>query len=164
MSKELEQIQDHSYSKASKTLLESYPRYNSMHSDELNSFLDRKRFAVLATTRKDGRAHAAPVGFVVWKNAFWIASVEGAKARNLRSKPWASIVVIEGEPSKDHRAVIAEGPVKLHEGVEMKRIWEELISYWQKKMGQTNLDWASVLIELDPERLFSYDGTKPLNH
>jgi nitroimidazol reductase NimA-like FMN-containing flavoprotein (pyridoxamine 5'-phosphate oxidase superfamily) len=41
-----------------------------MNSDELNSFLDKKLFAVLATTRKDGRAHAAPVGFVAWKNAF----------------------------------------------------------------------------------------------
>lgn len=95
--KDLANIQEQSYAKASKSLLESYPQSRMMTKDELIAFLNSKRFAVLATARKDGRAHATPIGFLVWNGAFWIASAEGARSRNLQNNPWASIVVIEGE-------------------------------------------------------------------
>jgi len=132
-----------------------------MDVSELNEFLGRKKYAVLATTRSDGRSHAAPIGFLLWKNAFWIASVEGARARNLRKRLWASIVIMEGEPPNNHEALIAEGQVQLHEGSEMKGILlqSEFIDLWKKKLGRKP-DWASVLIELRPERLFSYTRDK----
>ncbi len=122
---------------------------------ELTEFLNKKRYAVLATSRRDGRAHAAPIGFVIWKNGFWIASIEGARTRNLRNRPWASIVVAEGDSTGEHRAVIAEGPVELHKAAESGVFFQE----YKKKFGRS-VDWATIVIELNPERLFSYDGTK----
>jgi hypothetical protein len=151
--------QERSYANASKGLLDSYPKCLSMNGDELAAFLGRKLYAVLATTRPDGRAQAAPVGFIVWKSAFWIASVQGARVNNLKARAWASIVVAEGEPRKEHRAVVAEGRVNLYEGSEKESVIQELASPWQEKHGH-QLDWAAALIELIPEKLFSFDGTK----
>ena len=154
----LASIQERSYSQASKALLGSYPKSRSMNANELDSFLNTKLYAVLATTRPDGRAHATPIAFTVWKDAFWVGSVEGVRVRNLKSHPWASIVVVEGEPPKDHRAVIAEGRVKLYKASELKNNLELLELIKQKHGGEP--DWATVFIELNPERLFSYNGTK----
>lgn len=151
--------QEGSYARASGGLLESYPKSLSMNADELLAFLGRKRYAVLATTRADCRAQAAPIGFIVWRSAFWIASVKGARVNNLKAHPWASIVVAEGEPRKEHRAVVAEGPVNLYEGPKKENLLQELTTLWQEKHGH-QLDWAAALIEVIPEKLFSFDGTK----
>lgn len=158
---DLTDIQERSYLRASKSLLESYPKTHAMNASELGEFLDRKIYAVLATTRPDGRAHATPVGFLLWRSAFWIASIEGTRARNLKNQPWASIVIIEGEPPRKHQAVIAEGPVQMHKDSEMKEILleQEFTGRWERKLGRKP-DWASVLIELRPKRLFSYDAKK----
>jgi nitroimidazol reductase NimA-like FMN-containing flavoprotein (pyridoxamine 5'-phosphate oxidase superfamily) len=130
-----------------------------MNAIELDSFLSRKRYAVLATARPDGRAHATPIAFSIWKDSFWVGSVGGVRVRNLQSHPWASVVVMEGEPPKEHRAVIGEGPVKLHDASELKNSLRGLAELVKQKHGN-ELDWATVIIELNPERLFSYDGTK----
>ena len=84
------------------------------------SLLDDNRYAVLATARGDGRAHAAPVAFVMADGSFWIATVQGLRLRNLRAIPWASVVVMDGDADEDeegtpHRALTAEGPVVLHD-------------------------------------------------
>lgn len=158
----LANIQERSYANASKTLLESYPESLSMNVVELDSFLSRKRYAVLATARPDGRAHATPIAFSVWRDSFWVGSVEGVRIRNLRSHPWASIVVMEGEPAKEHRAVIGEGPVKLHDASELKGTLRDLSKLVKQKHG-SELEWATMIIELKAERLFSYDGTKEVS-
>ena len=150
-------VQERSYARASGVLLASYPQKSSMNAAELSEFLGRKKYAVLATSRADGRAHAAPVGFTVWRRAFWVATVEGTKARNLRSRPWASIVVIEGEPPATHKAVIAEGHVVLHGAEDAASAG--LSDRWAIKHG-SRPDWANVFGELLPERVFSYDGGK----
>jgi nitroimidazol reductase NimA-like FMN-containing flavoprotein (pyridoxamine 5'-phosphate oxidase superfamily) len=147
-------IQNRSYERATKSLLDSYPKSKSMNRNKLTDFLESKRYAVLATSRIDGRAHATPISFIVANNAFWIASVEGTRSRNLEAKPWASIVIFEGDKTEIHKAVIAEGPVKLH-----KTLDKNILEQYKKKV-HGNLGWASVFIELKPERLFSFDGSK----
>jgi len=122
------------------------------------AFLDQKRYAVLATGRRDGRPHAAPIAFSVWRGAFWIATVEGVRLRNLRSRPYASIVVTDGDERARHRAVIAEGAVVIHEGAgagEADRLFGE---NWRLRHGG-DPTWAAAMIELRPERVFSFDGT-----
>jgi nitroimidazol reductase NimA-like FMN-containing flavoprotein (pyridoxamine 5'-phosphate oxidase superfamily) len=153
------QIQNQSYDRAGRGVLESFPKSKALKAENFLEFLVRKRYGVLATTRSDGRAHAAPIGFTVWNGAFWIASVEGAKARNLRNRAWASIVIMEGEPATKHIAIIAEGSAKLYEGSEFARIRDKLIEVWEKK-HDSKLEWANLLIELKPERIFSYDGSR----
>ncbi len=150
-------VQNRSYDRAGPGILESYPRSRSMDAARLAALLDHTRYAVLATSRPDGRAQAAPVAFTVWDGAFWVASVSGARARNLRVHPYASIVIMEGEDMA-HRAVIAEGPVTTHEKLDLGGRRNELWALWQARHRQLP-DWATLLIELRPERFFSYDAT-----
>jgi hypothetical protein len=120
------------------------------------SLLDENRYCVLATARPDGRAHAAPVAFVVADGSFWIATVQGLRLRNLGATPWASIVVMdgdadEGEEGIPHRALTAEGPVELHAVAALARFQEE----WLDRHTDAP-DWATAFIELRPQRVFSH--------
>jgi hypothetical protein len=65
---------------------------------------------------------------------------------------------MEGEGSS-HRAVIAEGPVKLHKAIEFEHLPGEFRKLWVARHGEQPT-WAVALIELRPDRLFSYDATK----
>lgn len=153
----LAEIQERSYARAGPGLLESYPHNRAMDAGRLAAFLDSRRYAVLATSRPDGRPQAAPVAFIVWNGAFWFASVRGARLRNLRARPYASVVLMEGEGSS-HRAMIAEGPVVLHELRAEGSMAVEFRTRWTDRHGDPPV-WASALIELRPARLYSYDAT-----
>jgi nitroimidazol reductase NimA-like FMN-containing flavoprotein (pyridoxamine 5'-phosphate oxidase superfamily) len=120
------------------------------------SLLDENRYAVLATARRDGRAHAAPIAFVVSGGSFWVATVEGLRLRNLRANPWASVVVMDGDADEDeegtpHRALTAEGPIVLHEVAALARFEDA----WLARHTDAP-DWATAFVELRPERLFSH--------
>lgn len=152
------EIQDRSYDRAAPGLRESFPRSVAMDLSGMAAFLDQKRYAVLATGRRDGRPHAAPIAYSVWRGAFWIATVEGARLRNVRSRPYASIVIMEGDERPRHRAVIAEGAVVIHDGAcvgEADRLFGE---NWRTRHG-SDPTWAAAMLELRPERVFSFDGT-----
>jgi hypothetical protein len=57
----------------------------------------------------------------------------------------------EGEEGIPHRALTAEGPVKLHAVAALARFQEE----WLDRHTDAP-DWATAFIELRPERLFSH--------
>ena len=152
------EIQDHSYERAGPGLRESFPRSVAMDASRLAEFLDGKRYAVLATTRRDGRPHAAPIAFSYWRGAFWIATVDGARLRNLRARPYASIVITEGDERPRHCAVIAEGAVTIHEGAAAGPVDPRFPEDWRRRHGG-DPTWAAATLELRPERLFSFDGT-----
>ncbi len=151
------EIQERSYARASPSILTSYPHRRAMDGPRLAAFLDGRRYAVCATSRRDGRPQASPVAFIIWNGAFWFASVHGARLRNLRARPYASIVVMDGEGST-HRAVIAEGPVVLHEVSSADPLPGEFRQRWIDHHGALPT-WAAALIEIRPGRLFSYDAT-----
>jgi nitroimidazol reductase NimA-like FMN-containing flavoprotein (pyridoxamine 5'-phosphate oxidase superfamily) len=142
------EIQDKSFTEARPSLTGSWPPSNAMDASALARFLSSKLYAVLATTRSDGRPHLAPVGFFVSAGALWFATVAGARLRNLERTPYASVVVMEGE-GDDHLAVLAEGPVTLHSPA------SRLHDLWEERFG-TRPDWAATFIEMRPERLFSH--------
>lgn len=152
------EIQERSYDRAAAGLSESFPRAVAMDLPRMASFLDRKHYAVLATGRPDGRPHAAPIAFSVWRGAFWIATVRGARLRNVRSRPYASIVVMEGDVRPRHRAVIAEGAVIIHEGAAIGEADPVFGENWRMRFG-SDPTWAAAMLELRPERVFSFDGT-----
>jgi len=160
----LAELQRRSYSRARAGLRESWPERQSLDASDVADLLGRHRYAVLATARAEGRAHAAPVAFVLAAGAFWIGTVEGLRLRNLRATPWASLVVMEGqrdegEPGNDprHRALTAEGPVTLHEGDAFETAFAPLRDRWVARHGHPP-DWASALIELRAERVFSHSS------
>jgi hypothetical protein len=152
------EIQDRSYERAGPGLRESFPRNVAMDASRMAAFLDGKRYAVLATGRRDGRPHAAPIAFSYWRGAFWIATVEGARLRNLRARPHASIVISDGDERPRHRAVIAEGAVIVHEGAAAGPADPRFAEDWRRRHGGAPA-WAAAMLELRPERVFSFDGT-----
>jgi nitroimidazol reductase NimA-like FMN-containing flavoprotein (pyridoxamine 5'-phosphate oxidase superfamily) len=92
----LAELQRASYAGA-RGVKSSWPETDALDTDGIAELLGRRRYCVLATARPDGRAHAAPVAFVVAGGAFWFGTVKGLRLRNLRASPWASLVVMEGE-------------------------------------------------------------------
>lgn len=151
------EIQERSYARASPSILNSYPHSRAMDGPRMAAFLAGRRYAVCATSRMDGRPQASPVAFIAWNGAFWFASVRGARLRNLRARPYASVVIMDGEGSV-HRAVIAEGPAVLHEVRGPDPLPEEFRQRWMGRHGALP-SWAAALIEIRPDRLFSYDAT-----
>ena len=152
------EIQDRSYARAGVGIRESFPRAAAMDLPRMAAFLDRRRYAVLATGRPDGRPQAAPIAFSVWRGAFWVATVRGARLRNLRARSYASIVAMEGDVRPRHRTVIAEGPVSVHEGTAILDSEPEFGRKWRSRFG-SDPAWAAAMLELRPERVFSFDGS-----
>jgi general stress protein 26 len=107
-------LQDASYARARRGLRSSWPSEQAMTAAGLHAFLEARRYGILATTRPDGRPQAAPISFLVRDGAFWFATVAGARLRNVRANPYASLVVAEGEEGA-HRALMTEGAVRLHD-------------------------------------------------
>ena len=144
-----------SYARAGPGLLRSWPPEEAMDGENLREFLERLVYGVLATARPDGRAHAAPVAFSVADGSVWVATVAGVRLRNLRAKPWASLVVFEGQRGASHQALTIEGPVRLHEGADFAAARARLDESWAARHERAP-DWAVAFIELEPERVFSH--------
>jgi hypothetical protein len=159
----LAELQRRSYERASGALRGSWPQRQALDAAGIARHLSRHRYAVLATGRADGRPHAAPVAFTVAVGAFWIATVEGLRARNLRATPWASLVVMHGERDEDegpergepHVALTAEGPVVLHDGDAFAAAYARVSEPWLERHG-AGPEWAVALAELRPESVFSH--------
>lgn len=146
--------QSRSYRAAGEGLRRSWPEADALDREGLRALLGEVLYGVLATSRPDGRAHATPVAFSLAERAFWIGSVEGRRLANLRALPWASLVVFDGGRG-EHRALTAEGTVALHEGPAFAEARRRLDSAWAARHGHPP-DWAAVLLELRPERVFSH--------
>jgi nitroimidazol reductase NimA-like FMN-containing flavoprotein (pyridoxamine 5'-phosphate oxidase superfamily) len=149
------EAQRRSYERAGEALRRSWPSEDALDADELRGILADLVYSVLATARPDGRAHASPVAFSVEGGAFWIATVLGVRVRNLRAVPWASFVLSEGQREGAHRALTAEGPVRLHEDGDFAAARSRLDEDWARRHEHAP-DWASAFIELRPERVFSH--------
>ncbi|HXV34526.1 MAG TPA: pyridoxamine 5'-phosphate oxidase family protein [Gaiellaceae bacterium] len=146
--------QGRSYRTAGEGLRRAWPEEDALDREGLRALLADVHYGVLATSRPDGRAHATPVAFSLEGGAFWIGSVEGRRLANLRALPWASLVVFDGGRG-EHRALTAEGVVALHEGPAFTAARARLDEAWVGRHGHPP-DWASVLLELTPERVFSH--------
>jgi Pyridoxamine 5'-phosphate oxidase len=150
-------IQRQSYASARSGIRSSWPEAQALDAAGMGALLGARRYCVLATARPDGRAHAAPVAFAVADGAFWMGTVKGLRLRNLRARPWASLVVMEGEADEGeegipHRALTAEGPVVLHD---VEEAYARLEEEWLRRHGHAP-SWASAFVELRPERVFSH--------
>ncbi|MGH3047411.1 MAG: pyridoxamine 5'-phosphate oxidase family protein [Gaiellaceae bacterium] len=149
------EAQRRSYERAGEGLRRSWPPESALGADDLRSILAELVYGVLATARPDGRAHASPVAFSVDDGAFWVATVTGVRLRNLRAVPWASLVLSEGQRDGTHRALTAEGPVRLHEDAAFAAARARLDEDWVARHGHAP-SWATSFVELRPERLFSH--------
>jgi general stress protein 26 len=150
----LHELQDRSLASSSEATRSSYPEHSALDAEEIHQFVERSTYAVMATTRPDGRPHASPVGYLPTENRIWMASVAGAaRLRNLREQPTAVVVVMEGQ-GDDHVALIVEGTVRRHTDPE-PILDDWMRDAWRERFG-TELTWAGSLIELEPTKVLSY--------
>ena len=148
----LARIQEASFVRASEATRGAFPADRRMDGAMLLSFLGRKRYAVLATTRPDGRPQAAPVGYALVGTKFVMASLPDAqRVRNLQHEPHASLVIEQDEGDR-HGVVIVDGTTRLLQPLETAL---EMRAPFRDEAG-TLPDWIGILVVLTPERLLSY--------
>lgn len=155
----LARIQEASFTRASATTRAAFPEARRMDGPALRAFLSHNRIGVLATTRADGRPHAAPIGFALVGSRFVFASLaNAARVSNLAAQPYASLVVQAGG-ADTHAVVIAEGTARAMEPMSAPM---EMREPFRSADGSLPA-WAGVLIVLTPERLMSYRTHDPLD-
>ena len=146
-------LQRAAYARASPAMRDGWPEHQALDAAGFEDLMRRNRYAVLATARPDGRAHATPIAYTVRDGTFWIGTVDGVRLRNLRAQPWASLVVMEGQRDEDegpelgapHRVFTAEGPVALHEGDAFATALGPLREQWVARHGhEPESPWTST--------------------
>ena len=134
MSELLGGLQDRTFARATAATAISYPPERRLSAAQLASYLDRRAFAVIGTTRADGRPHAAMSVYIRRGTTFWLPTMAGSvRERNLRGTPWLTMV-------------IAEGPAEV---VTPPEVPADVLS-------AVTGDWVSEWVCLTAERLLSY--------
>lgn len=97
--------------------------YHPMGEDEWRAFLvDEPRPAVLATTRPDGRPHAAPVWFDLdGDEVVFMTGADTVKGRNLAADPHVALCVQDDRPPFSF--VLVEGTAELFEDADELLRW-----------------------------------------
>jgi hypothetical protein len=148
-----DRLQDGTFGRATGATRDAWPAETRMSGGEIAAYLDRHRFGVLATGRRDGRPHAVPVGYVRRGTDVWLPTMGGSlRARNVTRQPWAVLVVSEGDgrteadPDGWHRMCSLEGPTALVP-----------VADAPTELGAA-ASWATHWVRLTPERVYTYDG------
>jgi nitroimidazol reductase NimA-like FMN-containing flavoprotein (pyridoxamine 5'-phosphate oxidase superfamily) len=153
MSELLGGLQDRTFARATAATGVSYPPERRLTAAQLASYLDRRAFAVVGSTRENGRPHAAMSLYVRRGGTFWLPTMAGSvRERNLRGTPWLTMVIAEGD-HPEHVAVIVEGPAEV---VALPQVPADV-------RAAATRDWVSAWIRLTAERLLSYadENTQP---
>jgi Pyridoxamine 5'-phosphate oxidase len=146
MSDELGTLQEQTFARATKATAESYPPERRLTGAQLAAYLDRRAFAVIGSTRPDGRPHAAMSGYVRRGSTFWLPTLAGSvRERNVRSQAWLTMVVTEGDHDQ-HVVVLLEGPAAV---VPPQDVPPDVLA-------ARTADWVSTWISLNPSAVLSY--------
>jgi hypothetical protein len=98
MSELLGDLQDRTFARATAATATSYPPERRLGAAQLASYLDRRAFAVVSSTRGNGRPHAAVSVYIRRDITFWLPTMTGSvRERNLRGMPWLTMVIAEGD-------------------------------------------------------------------
>lgn len=146
MSESLDAVQSATFAAATPATVASYPAECRLTGQQLAAYLDRRAFAVISSTRPDGRPHATVISYQRQDTTFWLPTVTGSvRERNVRAHPWVSLVVTEGDRG-EHVVVIVEGPAEVvpPSGVPGP-VWD-----------QVSGDWVGTWIRLRADRVLSY--------
>ncbi len=132
-----------------------------MTPEEVKAFLSQgTRTGKLATVRKDGRAHVAPIWFVLDGDDLifntWHSSV---KARNMQRDPRVSLCV--DEEVAPYAFVIIEGTVTFSEDLEESLRWATRIggrymgADQAEAFGKRNSVAGELLVRLTPTKVIA---------
>jgi PPOX class probable F420-dependent enzyme len=110
-------------------------------------FIAHNHRAVLATSRADGRPQLSLVAVGVDDDTVVVSTRETAvKARNLRRRPWASLIVFTDNFYGN--SVQVEGPVEV---VSLPEAMEGLMAYYRGISGE-HPDWDEYRAAMAKER------------
>lgn len=135
--------------------------YRSMTDAEWPAFLVAEaRPAVLATVRRDGRPHAAPIWIDFDDGAVWFnTGAETIKGRNLARTGAATICVQDDRPPFSF--VMVEGTVELIDDIDLVQKWAARIGgrYMGRdraeEYGARNGVTGELLVKLTPTNIVS---------
>lgn len=135
--------------------------YRPMSGDEWMTFVGaHARPAVLATTRADGRPHAAPIWIDVDDGAVWFTTgADTVKGRNLARSGIATICVQDDRPPFSF--VVVDGTVELIDDLDLVRAWAARLGgrYMgadrSEEYGARNGVPGEVLVKLSPTNVVS---------
>ena len=137
--------------------------YQRMSDDEVHAFLtgDPPRPGVLATTRQDGRPHAAPVWYVVDDDGtiVFTTGASTVKGRTLRRTNWAAMAVDDDRPPFSF--VTVEGPVTISEDLAEVREWAARIggrymgAERAEEYGRRNSAPGELVVRIKPTKVLS---------
>jgi hypothetical protein len=146
-------VQDRTFASATATTRAAYPPGERLSAEQLADYLGRRAFAVVSSTRPDGRPHAAISSYVQRGTTFWLPTVAGSvRERNVRAQPWLSLVVTEGDRGR-HIAVLIEGPADVVTPADAP----------SDVRAAAGADWASCWLRLRAERVLSYGSAGALD-
>ena len=98
MSELLGSLQDRTFARSTAATAISYPPERRLGAAQLASYLERRAFAVVSSTRANGRPHTATSLFYRRDVTFWLPTMAGSvRERNLRETPWLTMVIAEGD-------------------------------------------------------------------
>ena len=116
------------------------------------------RTGVLATVRKDGRPHAAPIWFTLdGDDVLFTTAADTVKGRNLRRTGQATLVVDEARPPFHFVAI--EGTVELSEDLDETLRWATVLGgrYMgaenAEAFGRRNAVPGELLVRLRPSKI-----------
>jgi hypothetical protein len=146
MSETLGAVQDQTFARATTATAASYPAERRLSAGQLTAYLDGRTFAVVGSTRPDGRPHAAMSSYVRRDAEFWLPTVAGSvRERNARGQPWLTMVVTEGDRRR-HIVVLLEGPAEVVPPPDVPADVREAVTG----------DWVGTWIRLRVQRVLSY--------
>lgn len=152
MAEVLAELQDRTFDRATAATARSYPPERRLTAEQLTSYLNRREYAVVGTTRPDGRPHASMSMYIRSGSSFWLPALAGSiRARNLRTNPWLTLVVAENDDDT-HIAVIAEGPAQI---VSLDDLPDDVRASTDRAWPHV-WKWVDVWIVLNTERVLSY--------
>ena len=127
--------------------------------EDLGTFLDEPRVAVLATLRVDGTVLLSPV-YHEWREGAFnvVIDTQNVKARHLRRDPRATILVAESEPPL--RGVEVRGSAQfIDDGVTetARRITARYPGDEEAEADAEALPGANLIVRLEPDHIRIWD-------
>lgn len=130
----------------------------------VQELLHGRRVACLATENDDGSIHLTAVWYLFEGDCLYVAtSSRTAKARNLRERPKASLMVDIRDPV-GARGVTAIGTAEILTGEESRQ-WNERVhrrflsdaALADARVGPVFAQWDDITIRLKPARFVAWD-------
>jgi PPOX class probable F420-dependent enzyme len=130
-----------------------------MSDEQRRAFLSEgTRTGVLATVRRDGRPHAAPIWFVLdGDDVLFTTGADTVKGRNLRRTGRATLVVDEATPPFDFVTIDAEAEIS--EDLEEMLHWATVLggrymgAESAEAFGRRNAVPGELLVRLRPTKI-----------